>query len=113
MPISYEVWNDLIADSFFNKNESGQDVAFSIDTEVLSAISDLAKTEAEDSLRKAIESLISKYWSIENLVAKVKTWSRDPNRSAMNFPAVAFLAFTVLAASKMGEEESEVAIRLS
>lgn len=109
MPISYEVWNDLIADSFFNKNESGQDVSFSIDNEVLSAISDLAKAEAEESLRKAIESLISKNWSIENLAAKVKTWSRNSNRSEINFPAVAFLAFTVLAASKMGGEESDVA----
>ncbi len=109
MSFSYEVWNDLIADSFFNKNESGQDVAFSIDTEVLSAISDLAKIEAEESLRKAIESLISKNWSIENLVVKVNTWRRDSNRAEINFPAVAFLAFTVLAASKMGEKESEVA----
>ena len=109
MPISYEVWNDLITDYFFNKNETGQDVAFSVDAEVLSALSDLAKIEAEESLRKAIESLVSKNWSIENLVVKVKNWSRDSNRAEINFPAVAFLAFTVLAASKMGEEESEVA----
>ena len=109
MPSSYEVWNDLIADSFFNKNELGQDVAFSVDTEVLSAVSDLPKTEAEESLRKAIESLISKSWSIENLIVKVKLWNHSSNRAMENFPAIAFLAFTVLAASKMGEDDSEVA----
>jgi len=103
--ITYESWNALICSYFFNESQSQRNVSFSVENEVLAAVSGLSLDEAEESFRKAVLSLVSSGWSMRNVSDKVKSWKRVPLEERGIYPAVGFLALTVLAASKMGEEE--------
>lgn len=103
--ITYESWNALIFSFFFGESQSQRNVSFSVEDEVLAAVSGLPLDEAEESFRKAALSLVSSGWSMRNVSDKVKSWKRFTLEERGVYPAVGFLALTVLAASKMGEEE--------
>ena len=103
--ISYESWNSLIFGYFFGESQSQRNVSFSVENDVLAAVSGLPQDEAEESFRKAVLSLVSNSWSMRNVSGKVKSWEKVPKEERGIYPAVAFLAITVLAASKMGEDE--------
>ena len=103
--ISYESWNSLIFGYFFGESQSQRNVSFSVENDVLAAVSGLPQDEAEESFRKAVLSLVSNSWSMRIVSGKVKSWEKVPKEERGIYPAVAFLAITVLAASKMGEDE--------
>jgi hypothetical protein len=103
--ISYESWNDLIFNYLFGEHRKGSDVSFSIEKSDLAAMSGLDPIAAEESFRTSVLSLISKNWRVGQVKWEVNRWSRKSPSERGIYPAVAFLALTVLAASKMGDEE--------
>jgi hypothetical protein len=103
--ISYENWNVLIFNYYFGDSRKDNVVTFSVEIDDLTAMSGLSPFAAEESLRKAVLTLISKDWNLNYISGKAKSWKNEPILGRGVFPAVGMLAFTVLAASKMGDEK--------
>ena len=102
--IPYETWNVLIFDYYFGDSRKDNIVTFSVEIDDLAAMSGLSPFAAEESLRKAVLTLISVSWNFDYISGKAKSWTNKPILERGLFPAVGMLAFTVLAASKMGDE---------
>jgi hypothetical protein len=102
--ISYENWNVLIFNYYFGDSRKGNVVTFSVEIDDLAAMSGLSPFAAEESLRKAILTLISINWNFDYISGKVESWVSKPISDRGIHPAIGILAFTVLAASKMGDE---------
>ena len=107
--MDYEQWNQAIISYFFEECESGEIVFLQTNDETLAEIAAPFNFSAQD----AAESLIK---AVRNEVVKtgdrVNLWSIDPTNRWISFqgqepPQVAFLALTVLAASRM---ESSVSV---
>ena len=107
--MDYERWNQAIISYFFEECEPGEIAFLQASDETLSEIAELSNSNVPD----AAENLIT---AVRNEVVKagdrVNLWSIDPTNSWISFqgkepPQVAFLALTVLAASRM---ESSVSI---
>ena len=101
--MDYEQWNQAIISYFFKECEPGEIVFLQTNDETLVEIAAPFNFSAQD----AAESLIK---TVRNEVVKtgdrVNLWSIDPTNTWISFqgtepPQVAFLALTVLAASRM------------
>ena len=101
--MDYEQWNQAIISYFFEECEPGEIVFLQTNDETLAEIGAPFNFSAQD----AAESLIK---AVRNEVVKtgdrVNLWSIDPTNTWISFqgtepPQVAFLALTVLAASRM------------
>jgi hypothetical protein len=103
--LKYEEWNELIFQYFFRPQMAHQEVFFSVEKDSLADISGLPSDIAIESFRKAVLSLVSANWTMRIVTDRVKRWGRSDSEKRNIYPAVGFLAFSVLAASMMGEEE--------
>jgi hypothetical protein len=101
--ISYERWSELIANHFFTQENADRIVFFAIDARLLSDISGLSEADAVDSLVHSVKEKIDD-WRVFRLTNLTKIWEQRTVKEEPP-PAVAFLAFTVLAATKMGENQ--------
>ena len=106
--MDYEQWNQAIISYFFKECDPGEIAFLEANDETLAEIANLSNFNAPD----AAESLIT---AVRNKVVKaghrVDFWSIDPTSLWIDFqskepPQVAFLALTVLAASRMESSES-------
>ena len=106
--MDYEQWNQAIISYFFEECEPGEIAFLQANDETLSEIAELSNFNVPD----AAESLIT---VVKNEVVKagdrVNFWSIDPTNQWISFqgkepPQVAFLALTVLAASRMESSDS-------
>jgi len=101
--ITYEHWSELIANHFFTSDNADRIVFFAIDARLLSDISGLSEADAVNSLVQSVREKIDD-WRVYRLKNLTDVWKkRLPDDEPP--PAVAFLAFTVLAATKMGENQ--------
>ncbi|MYE89977.1 hypothetical protein F4X33_13380 [Candidatus Poribacteria bacterium] len=101
--MDYEQWNQAIISYFFEECEPGEIVFLQTNDETLDEI---AAQDAGESLITAVRNEVVKVGDRINL------WSIDPTKPWISFqgkepPQVAFLALTVLAASRM---ESSVSV---
>ena len=102
--ISYHEWSKLIAEHFFNSENAGRVVYFSVDARTLSDISGLSESDATVSLVDAVRGLVTEDWRVRRVKNLTGVWERRADRTDDDEPpAIAFLAFVVLAATKMGE----------
>ena len=101
--MDYERWNQAIISYFFEECEPGEIAFLQANDETLSEIAELSNFNVPD----AAESLIT---VVKNEVVKtgdrINLWRIDPTNPWISFqgtepPQVAFLALTVLAASRM------------
>ena len=106
--MNYEQWNQAIISYFFEECEPGEIAFLQANDETLSEIAELSNFD----MPAAAESLIT---VVKNEVVKagnrVNFWSIDPTNRSISFqskepPQVAFLALTVLAASRMESSDS-------
>ncbi len=102
--ISYKQWSALIAEHFFNPQNKGRTVFFAVDSRVLADVSGLAEEAAVESLTSAVRDQIAE-WRIKRLRNLTEIWKRESWRAEPP-PATAFLAFVVLAATRMGENHN-------
>ena len=101
--MNYEQWNQAIISYFFEECEPGEIVFLQTNDETLAEIAapfNFSAQEAAESLIKAVRNEVVKIGDRVNL------WSIDPTNTWISFqgtepPQVAFLALTVLAASRM------------
>ena len=106
--MNYEQWNQAIISYFFEECEPGEIAFLQANDETLSEIAELSDFDVPD----AAESLIT---VVKNEVVKagdrVNFWNIEPTNRWISFqskepPQVAFLALTVLAASRMESSDS-------
>ena len=104
----YEEWNQAIISYFFEDREPGEIVFLQTDDKTLSEIAELSDCNVQD----ASESLtLAVRGEVVQAGRRVNLWSINPTNSWANFqkkkpPQVAFLALTVLAASRMESSDS-------
>lgn len=103
--VTYEQWNKAIISYFFEDCEPNQIVFLQTNAKLLSEIAELSDfdvTDATESLKEAVRNKIVLYdsvnlWAVNPSTANL-LWNNCPEEEP---PQVAFLALTVLAASKM------------
>ena len=105
--ISHSEWAELLASFFFDEAHDGEEILFSVDSLSLAEASGLPEAQACDSLIAAVKSVITPAWHLSALVRAVERWRREDMDTA--HPALPLLALSVLAASRMGEDQ-EVAV---
>jgi hypothetical protein len=101
---TYDEWAGLLADFFFDKAHAGEEILFAVDDRSLAEASGLGEDQAVQSLSRAVRTLVGPAWLLGPLVRRVARWRKEG--AVGPHPAIPFLALTVLAASRMGEQES-------
>ena len=106
--MDYEQWNQAIVSYFFDECEPGEIAFLQANDETLSEIAELFNFNAQDAAESLTTAVRDK---VVKLGHRVNFWSIDPTGSWIDFqgkepPQVAFLALTVLAASRMESSDS-------
>ena len=102
--ITYDQWNKAIISYFFEDSEPSQIVFLQTNAETLGEIaenSNLNVSDAAESLKEAVRNKVVLYDSVNLWSINPSTTNLSNNRSKEEPLQVAFLALTVLAASKM------------
>ena len=107
--ITYEQWNKAIISYFFEDCEPGEIVFLQTNEDVLSEIAGYANfkvVDADESLREAVRNKVVRDKSVNLCKVDPSTAHLWNDYSEDGPPQVAFLALTVLAASRMDSEGS-------
>ena len=101
---TYDHWAKLLADFFFDKAHAGEEILFAVDDRSLAEASGLDENHAAKSLSHAVNTVVGPQWYLAPLTRRVARWRQEGAKGP--HPGLPFLAITVLAASRMGENES-------
>ncbi|GAA1028164.1 hypothetical protein GCM10009557_12220 [Virgisporangium ochraceum] len=101
--MTYELWNQALADRFFRKDLAGVPVYLSVDDEVLTRIAEESgwPSKAPDGgFAEAVRSEVFGARPFDRMLLRAYRWRRSGSSEVP--PCVAVLGATVLAASRMG-----------
>lgn len=104
-PVSYATWNQALAAHFFNASNAGQPVYLQADAEAIQLIGQqigLSPDEAEPSfIQSVVRNILVTTPHAQNIMISAKYMPRGGEPPGF----IAFLAFCVLAASRMERDE--------